>query len=220
MTRLCAVFGLISSLIISGCSSEQGPNLGARLLASRSETVPAVDPRFAALNTPQTPLLFMGIEARQVAIGLLLETQRDGYNTYRAEDGVTISLNRGILSATRGFFVVSKPSIGDLMSVDARQTQALLARRATGEVERFHTYLNGEGRTVFRSYVCDVTDEGPGEVTIDGVTSATWVMDESCDGPNVSFQNTYWLGRSNQILQSRQWVSPPTGSLQMQEISR
>jgi len=218
MIRFRNAVALTASFILAACSSEMGHSLGGRLLKSRSDSSSLVDPRFAALKIAGAQVLLMGIEARQIGIGLRLETRRGDFTTWRAEDGVTVSLNRGMLSATRGFVVAANAPVGDLMSVDARQTQALLALRRPGQVDRFHSYVNGEGRTVFYSFLCDVTSRGPGEARIQGANRAAWVMDEECIGINAAFENTYWLDDSNRILQSRQWASPPTGFLQLQEV--
>lgn len=179
---------------------------------------PTADPRFAALLVPGTPLLLVGIEARETGIGMLLETRRGGLTTWRAEDGVTFTLDRGMLVGTRGFTVTPRALVGDLMSVDASQTQTLLRQRRAGQTRRFHSYLNGEGQTQFHSFVCDVSSGGAGEATVNEVTYPAWIMTESCSGPDVTFENTYWMGSANQILQSRQWVGPFAGALQLQEV--
>lgn len=217
MKRYLAAMTAGLCLFLAGCSSDGGPTLGGRLLSQQIGQDAAADPRFVALRDAGAPLLLMGIEARQAGIGLVLETRRDGFTTWRAEDGVTVGLNRGMLSATRGFVVVARAPLGDLMSVDASQTQALLSARRPGQAQRFHSYLNGEGQTVFLSFVCDITDQGASEVVLNGTPRPARVMSEACQGPNDSFENTYWLGAANQILQSRQWHSPHAGFLQLQE---
>ena len=88
-----------------------------------------------------------------------------------APDGSGFTFEDGLLVATRG--------VGeDLMSSDLSQLRALLRAGRDGTAERFHSTLDGEGRVVLKSYVC--------EVTFSEVTAR-----EDCAGLDETFVNIY-----------------------------
>lgn len=114
-------------------------------------------------------------------------------------DGITLSLRQGVLVGTRGLG-------DDLMSADAEGILRLLRGTAgDGPLPHIRSRLDGEDRTVFRSYQCRrsavSTDAGLRRVDI------------LCISPSDRHTNIYWLDSRGVIVRSRQWIGPTLGHM-------
>jgi len=121
-------------------------------------------------------------------------------------DGITLSLREGVLVATRGLG-------DDLMSADVDGTLAML-RGSNREAQYPHirSYLDGEDRTVFRSFQCRQeagTGAGPARQVV-----------EHCVSTDIEMTNTYWLDGAGKIVRSRQWVSPTVAYMETERLPR
>jgi len=200
---------------VTGCSS--GDDAYINLLRDALPGDAAVDQgaadRVNALLAAGRPALLAGVESREQVSVMALLAQRDGLTTWITPDDVSVSLQDGFLSASRGLTF-------DLMSSDTSQVRALVQSRRAGQAPRFHSYLDGENQTVTRSYVCTVAPSGRVEITVSGgaVRQADLVA-ETCVGFAETFENLYWLAPGQTtILQSRQYLSAGTGALQLARL--
>lgn len=121
-------------------------------------------------------------------------------------DGITLSFRSGVLVATRGLG-------DDLMSADVNGTLAML--RGTDEATHYphiRSYLDGEDRTVFRSFQCrrDARAEA----------APARRITERCASPHGETTNTYWLDQTGEITRSRQWVSPAIAYMETERLPR
>jgi len=135
--------------------------------------------------------------------------------TWEAPDEVSISLAGGVLVATRGLGF-------DLMSAEVRQTRGMLAGApmpARGYA-RLHSYLDGENRVQFESFLCREAGRRPETITLRGMTRQTLRVTESCTSPDVGFVNEYWLGADGLLWRSRQWIGPRLGYLETSRLRR
>ena len=179
---LCALLGLIAC-------SQPAPD-------ARSGLSPAV------LAATTQPLLL--VEAENIGASALLNqhARRDGTIDWRTGDNVSITLNRGVVIATRGFG-------DDLMSADVDQTLAMLQNRPTAQdYPRFLSRLDGEYQTEFESFLCRRTGQDGETLNSYGRLRQTVKITELCRNPGGSFENTYWVGSDGTMWKSRQWVSP------------
>jgi len=214
MTGFTRFSALVLAAALAGCSADVGSKLSQLLpsVGGTQEQSIEAQKRYLKLRERSDSVLQVGVEDRggQTA-PLLRKTQIGDKSTWTTIDNVTLTLQDGVLVASRG--------LGrDLMSADVSQTVQRLQSGSTGMVKRFHSYLNGEGQVVIRSYVCEVGTRGPRDITISGTPRSTRLMQEKCNGAEDSFQNLYWLDRrSGKILQSRQWVGPEIGMLSLRE---
>ncbi|RXV66947.1 hypothetical protein C6W92_01805 [Roseovarius sp. A46] len=129
-----------------------------------------------------------------------------GVTVWQTLDGITLSFRSGVLVATRGLG-------DDLMSADVDGTLAML--RGTDKATHYphiRSYLDGEDRTVFRSFQCrrDVRAE----------TGPVRRITERCASPHGGMTNTYWLDQTGEITRSRQWVSPAIDYMETERLPR
>jgi len=129
-----------------------------------------------------------------------------GVTVWQTLDGITLSFRSGVLVATRGLG-------DDLMSADPSGTLAML-RGPTGAAQYPHirSYLDGEDRTVFRSFQCRREARS-------GTGAARQVV-ERCISTDVEVTNTYWLDAAGEIVRSRQWVSPTVDYMETERLPR
>ncbi|MEJ8562005.1 YjbF family lipoprotein [Yoonia sp. GPGPB17] len=146
-----------------------------------------------------TRLILIEIPARQAVAILSLVNTNQGVETYLTADGVSISLQDGLVVATRGFGF-------DLMTADVSEVAARL-RHDMGNAVRIHRYLDGENQIIAQSFRCDLQ--------FHDALSAT----ETCKSSKVSFTNSYTFNESGRITESKQWVSPEIGLLEVQELN-
>lgn len=131
--------------------------------------------------------------------------RRGDVTVWQTRDGITLSLRQGVLIGTRGLG-------DDLMSADVTELLALLrARAGEGPVTHIRTSLDGEDRTVFRSYQCK-----RGAVTRDGELRRVELL---CISSRDRFSNTYWLTEAGAVVRSRQWISPSLGHMETTLVS-
>jgi hypothetical protein len=73
-------------------------------------------------------------------------------------------------------------------------------------------YLDAEDHILTMSFDCLVEQSGIAVVQFVERSYHTKAFKERCTGGTITFDNTYWVGVSdNKIVSSRQWVSGPIG---------
>lgn len=146
---------------------------------------------------------------------LLSPSGRNGsVETWRARSGFSLSFDEGILVSTRGLG-------NDVMSGDVTGTLAALAAGGTGggSYERFQTFLDGEGQTVLRAFLCSMSAPVAETVTIFDVAHATQRFVETCNTRGLATENTYWTA-GGIMWKSREWAGPGLGYLEMERLTR
>ncbi|MFV2033767.1 MAG: YjbF family lipoprotein [Halocynthiibacter sp.] len=203
--------GILTLVFLAGCGSlDTGSDnlLGAKNINEDA----AAQARFAALARAGRPALVVSVEDRGAIAALMLTAQNGDVSTWVSVDNTTLSTRGGFVIATRGLG-------GDLMSADIAQTRQRIAGGSSGDAVRVHRYLDGEDQIIARSFVCDIRVRGPRSISIGDRRFATRLLQERCQGSDISFQNLYWFSQSSgEMLQSRQWVGPAVGSLAIRRI--
>lgn len=169
---------------------EPGPNAGQ----IRDSITPEVQAQFGGAE-----LQIAAIEKPPLASVLIEVGQNGPVTTFTTPDGVSFGFRNGVLVATRGLG-------NDLMSADARQTEALLMTQGTGNTVRIHRFLDGQDQLFVRSFVCQITRAGP------------QIFRETCAGKEIQFENTYRFDLAGQIVSSRQWISPERGYVTLEDV--
>lgn len=164
-----------------------------------------------ALAEVKQPLLFASLDALGASATLAISGRNGDVTTWRAADGVALSLRGGVLVATRGLG-------NDLMSADAGGTRAMLqGGGGAGYYPRFHSYLDGEDQTAFRAFQCRETGRRAEQIAIAGRNWATLRISETCVSRGLKIENTFW--RSGGLtVRSRQWVSQSAGYVETQRL--
>ena len=210
---------LIALLLLAGCGSEKGDHEGFTLgLAAvkslvAGKTSPAPPPTYtrAALDQAAAPVLRARIEKGGTIAFLGVIGEGRGVVTWASVDGLSLSLRDGVVVATRGMGT-------DLMSAGA-PTAAVLA---TGSVDqRRHFYLFGGEVEQERAFDCVLRDAGRERITVIELAFDTKHRVETCTGlGGLTFENHYWFDNRAIIRQSRQWISPDVGFLELQNLNR
>ena len=201
--QLAWVFATFLGLGACGTMQTGLPKLSDVLnSAAETQTSRAIDAdMLRASLTPQVlaqaeaRLLILEVPTRDAVAVLSLVNTNQGVDTYLTADGVSISLQDGIIVATRGFGF-------DLMTAEVSETLAALKQGSSSAV-RIHRYLDGENHTDLRSFVCDVT------------VKRDLPAVEICHSATVSFENSYNFNDNGFIVESQQWVSAEIGSVRI-----
>jgi len=175
---------------------------------------PRYHPRANALASvrPIPPRLEVGFPSRGLSGVMLLESRRDGVETWLTADGATITLARGMLTSAKGFGT-------GLAASDVAQSTALIQSGTAGVAERFHSFLNGNDEIELHAYKCRITPAGTEAIFVQGLAVSVRRIGESCQGVSQSFNNTYWLDPdTGRVMQSSQWSGDFLGNLTMKVV--
>lgn len=125
--------------------------------------------------------------------------------SWMAQDRNGLTLDRGILVATRGLGF-------DLMGSDATPVLAALQSGATEVYSRKMRYMTGDNRSVWINAGCSITARTSD--TLQGVKYTRF--EENCRTNRERYTNLYWLDGQGRIRVSRQWISPQVGQMVIQ----
>lgn len=145
-------------------------------------------------SVPPKPIgpdrLSVVLPARDARAVLGPVAQRDDIIVWQTLDGISLAFRNGVLVGTRG--------LGhDLMSADVSGTVAMLqGAGGGGYYPQFRSYVDGENRTVFRSYQCRRSGGDGARIT------------ETCVSPEETVENVYWLDGGGGVIGTRQWIGP------------
>lgn len=158
-------------------------------------------------------LILAEMPSRDLSATLALTGARTGVDTWRTGQNQTLSLNDGVLIATRG--------LGhDLMSADVAGTLAALAGGPQSGYPRLLSYLDGEGQTVFRAMLCEMRPAVADPVVSFGLTFPATRRDETCATTGQTVTNRYWIGTDGAMRRSEQWIGPDLGTLAIEQLTR
>jgi hypothetical protein len=167
----------------------------------------------AALEGLGEPVMLLEVPALGAATLTRISGRNGDAVTWSTVDERTVTLEDGLLVATRG--------LGhDLMSADPAGTHARLAQGGTDWAPRFLSWLDGEDQPVFATLLCRVEERRPERLDILGREQPTTRVTERCKSPDYAATNTYWLGPEGAIWKSRQWAGPELGSITVERLIR
>ncbi|MCK0097153.1 YjbF family lipoprotein [Yoonia sp. F2084L] len=199
---------LCAALALAGCGNASNEDdltgqLWERLTSSGG--APAEAPSFDALRAGFTPavmaqidgpVLLVSIPTLGTAAALTRTSVNNGVETFLTADGISISLQDGLVVATRGLGF-------DLMTADVSEVSRAL-RGGQSSAVRIHRYLDGENQLVTRSFVCRYTNP-VGQGTQEQCTSRLGII-----------ENSYIVDKNGLFSSSRQWISPQIGDMRIE----
>lgn len=149
---------------------------------------------------PDEPLL--RVSAPSVgAEGVMKLVGRNGaVDTWMSFDLYSVSLQKGVVVATRGFGF-------DMMAGDGSASLEAMALLDGREYGRQIRYLTSDNHSSWLMAACHMGASGRDR--------ALRRYDEKCRARRHVFTNHYWMDAKGQIVQSRQWVSPELGYLEI-----
>ena len=129
--------------------------------------------------------------------------------TFRSGDGVGLSLDRGVLVATRGFGP-------DLLVAGSDPFHSALSKESSQDYQRVFRHLDGENHTNRTVFACSIAFEGAEPLKFVGKSYSTRRYKESCLGTEYEIENVYWVNvRNGDVVKSLQWASEGIGILRI-----
>lgn len=158
-------------------------------------------------TAPNDLLLFAPVSEELASV--FARTSRSGdLIAWVSDEDVSLTLYDGIVVATRGLG-------NDLMGADVGLVyRSVVSGR--GRTVRVHEYLNGEDQIIRSEYACNIAVLRSETIEIFQRKHQTRVISETCTGDAGGFRNLYWIDAAGMIWQSRQWVSPRVGAVDIQ----
>ena len=210
---------LLMALALCACGSDktatEGFRIGAAAVATmlkgkNNQPAPPSLTR-AAFDESGNPLIRARIEKVGDIAYLGKINEGRGVITWASVDGSALSLRDGVVIATRGLGT-------DLMSSAVPSANDLAH---ASSVPRRQYYLFGGETEQLRAFECQIADAGPERIVVLQLAYDTRHRIESCtDDSGLAFENHYWFDNRAIIRQSRQWISPDVGFLELQDLNR
>ena len=164
------------------------------------------------IDAANIPVLFVELSSGQN--GTLTPYPGKGVGqTWLGADGATVTLEKGILKASRG--------MGD----DVMGGETLIPQwtniKKTAEYKRKISFLDGNNQIVSRTFLCKIAK------TDDGIIINIWNIDfevvlyeEYCSGNSGKIKNEYYLDRYNIVRKSKQYHSETVGYITIERLDR
>jgi len=127
--------------------------------------------------------------------------------TWLGAETLAITLEGGIIAATRGF-----PR--DLMAADVSGVSRTISAGG-GNVTRIHETLDDTDQISRQVLQCSIAPQGGETITILQKSFATSRYSETCQSDFLSFTNSYWVDGNGQIVRSLQAIAPEAGYVQL-----
>ena len=158
------------------------------------------------------PILFVEIDRGQN--GTLLQYPGEGIGqTWLAVDGSTVTLENGLLKATRG---MGDDLMGSEISVTIDWSDLVEV-----SYERRMAHLRLDNKTLIKEYSCTFTDMNSMETIslFDADFSVNHVQ-ETCQGSAGSFVNDYYIDTEGLVRNSRQYQGDKIGYMTIARLDR
>ncbi|MEM1362345.1 MAG: YjbF family lipoprotein [Pseudomonadota bacterium] len=211
-------FGVLGvAVAVSGCDvNRDGVDFGylerfrPGLGGGRGATTVIVDPASVS-GQAAAPVLAASLEGRGTSNVFALSATNGNVQSWVTNDNVAIFTEDGLVVGTAGLtydlYTAQAPTPADWGPVPLP---------ASGD--RIHRRIGGDDKIIIDSFSCEYQDAGRVDLdTPTGVVSARVVI-EACGNTERSFENAYFLDRSDQVLATRQWLGPGIGFVSMQFI--
>ena len=121
--------------------------------------------------------------------------------TWVSSDGISLSYDRGVLIATRGYSQ-------DLLSLKYEKPNKLFSSKNL-QYNKIHRYLNGENRYNELQFKCTGKKKAPRSIEIVEYTLLVDRYVETCVNKYHGYKNEYdLLYGTKVVVRSKQWISP------------
>ena len=176
--------------------------IDARLLLSRKQ-----------IDEAKVPILFVELPSGQN--GTLTPYPGRGVGqTWLAADGATITMDRGVLKASRGMG-------NDLMGSTSSMPSWSLINKKTETYRRELGYINGDNKISTEVFSCDIEKINSGEfIKIWNIKFKTAKFVERCFNDSLTFKNTYHVDSQGIVRKSLQYHSETLGSILIERLDR
>ena len=167
--------------------------IDARLLINRKQ-----------IDEAKVPVLFVELPSNQN--GTLTPYPGKGVGqTWLAADGATITLDRGILKASRGMG-------NDLMGSSSSMPLWSQINKKTESYSRELAHITGNNKISKRKFICDIKKTSTEElIEIWDINFTVAKFEERCFHNSVTFKNTYLVDKQGIVRRSTQYHSETLG---------
>ena len=165
------------------------------------------------IDAANIPLLFVELATGQN--GTLTPYPGQGVGqTWLGVDGATITLERGILKASRGMG-------DDLMGSSSPMPSWSKINYETGSYSYELKHLNGNNKISKHIFSCDIEKIGSGElIEIWDISFKVARFEESCFNSSLTFKNTYYVDNQEIVRRSLQHHSETLGPITIERLDR
>ena len=182
-------------------ASKQKQFVSAKKLISRNQ-----------IDAANIPVLFIELSSGQN--GTLTPYPGKGVGqTWLGADGATVTLDKGILKASRG--------MGDDVMGGEIFIPPWAKIKKSAEYKRRISFLNGNNQIQSKTFKCKMTKID------DRIIINIWTVDfevvlyeEHCSGNRGEIKNEYYLDRSNIVRKSKQYHSETVGYITIERLDR
>ena len=183
-------------------SNKQKQFIDARNLINREQ-----------IDAASVPVLFVELASGQN--GTLTPYPGQGVGqTWLGADGATITLEKGILKASRGMG-------NDLMGSSSSIPKWSKINKNPEIFSREHDYITGNNKISTRVFVCGIEKTRSGDlIKIWDINFKVDKFEESCSDGRLTFKNTYQVDALGIVRRSSQYHSETLGSLLIERLDR
>ena len=165
------------------------------------------------IDTFAIPILFVELESGQNGTLTLYPGQGIG-QTWLGADGATITLQRGVVKASRGMG-------NDLMGSSSSMPQWSKIKNKQQIYSRKLIYITGNNNIYNRIFKCDIQKANRGSIVeIWDVKFPVMEFKEFCASGNFKIENTYYLDSQNIVRKSKQFHSDTIGYIVTERLDR
>ena len=165
------------------------------------------------IDAAKTPVLFVELASGQN--GTLTPYPGRGVGqTWLGADGATITMEQGVLKASRGMG-------DDLMGASSSIPLWSKVNDKTPDYSREFRYITGNNKISQRIFTCDIQKtKKRGVIKIWEVTFKVDTFEENCRNKNHSFRNTYYVDIQGIVRKSSQYHSDTIGYISTERLDR
>ena len=165
------------------------------------------------IDAANMPVLFVELASGQNGTLTPYPGQGDG-QTWLGADGATITLERGILKASRGMG-------DDLMGSSSSMPSWSKINKKTEIYSRELNHLNGNNRISKRIFNCSIEKTSSGDlIKIWDINFKVDKFEESCSDGSLMLTNTYQVDTQGVVRKSLQYHSQTLGSVKIERLDR
>ena len=165
------------------------------------------------IDAASIPVLFVELESGQNGTLTPYPGQGDG-EIWLGADGATITLDQGILKASRGMGV-------DVMGASSSMAPWVKLKNDRITYIREVKYITGNNKTVTHSLKCKIKKNDQQEMLkIWDVEFRVIKYDEDCDHNGTAIKNTYYLDDKEIVRRSFQYHSKALGYIVTERLDR
>ncbi|WP_438986282.1 YjbF family lipoprotein [Marivivens donghaensis] len=165
---------------------------------------------FADLTASETPVILAAVPSLEVADIFQKIGSNGNQETWISSIGMTITLENGIVVATRGFGE-------DIYAADTRGLSAALGR-GVGTYSRNIEHLDSSDEVIRMEFSCELEPVGQDQVTILDRSFGATKLQETCRSEDAAFANYYWVNGYRDVVQSQQWLGKSVGHATTQQF--